>query len=85
MALQWFKSYLINRSFAVLYGECLLTLAPLNCGVPQGSIFLLFCFVVYTAFRIYFHFYADDTQTNKYVLTFVASGLNINGCVLSYF
>ncbi len=51
----------------------------------KGPFFSPSVFVVYTAFRIYFHFYADDTQTNKYVLTFVASGLNINGCVLSYF
>ncbi len=38
VALQWFKSYLSNRSFAVNVGEFLSTSAPLTSSVLQGSI-----------------------------------------------
>ncbi len=38
VAIQWFKSYLSNRSFAVNVGEFLSTSAPLTSSILQGSI-----------------------------------------------
>jgi len=37
-ALNWFKSYLLNRSFSVRMGECTSASTPLSCGLPQGSV-----------------------------------------------
>ncbi|KAF7651330.1 hypothetical protein LDENG_00112390 [Lucifuga dentata] len=49
-ALDWFISYLANRSFSVEIGETSSSRAPLFCGVPQGlfwapccSLFTCFC------------------------------------------
>ena len=37
-ALQWFRSYLANRSFSVMIGDLFSSQASLSCWVPQGSI-----------------------------------------------
>lgn len=37
-ALQWFRSYLANRSFSVMIGDLCSSQASLSCRVPQGSI-----------------------------------------------
>ena len=44
-ALDWFSSYLSDRTFSVLLGPYMSETAALSCGVPQGSVlgpFLLF-------------------------------------------
>jgi len=38
LALKWLKSYLTDRFQQVYYAKKLSNLAPITCGVPQGSI-----------------------------------------------
>ncbi len=37
-ALQWFSSYLTNRTFSIVTGDSSSSTTSLSCGVPQGSI-----------------------------------------------
>jgi hypothetical protein len=69
-ALNWFQSYLCNRSFKINLGSNLSSPHALKYGVPQGSVLGPILFSLYTAplldiFRqhdVSVHFYADDTQ-----------------------
>lgn len=38
IALQWFKSYLSNRSQVICYKETVSSKRNIKCGVPQGSV-----------------------------------------------
>ena len=70
VALEWFKSYLSNRSFSVSLGDACSSHAPLFFGVPQGSILGPLLFATYMLplgriiqrHNINFPLYADDTQ-----------------------
>ena len=70
MALNWFRSYLTNRSYAVMYGSNFSDVVQLVCSVPQGSILGPLLFLLYTAeledvaagMGVSIHMYVDDTQ-----------------------
>ena len=69
-ALQWFTSYLLNRSQRVSCDQNLSEKFNLQCGVPQGSCLGLLLFTIYASklfevIKNYLpqsHAYADDTQ-----------------------
>lgn len=66
--LQWFRSYLTERSFCVHVRAVESLVAHLTCGVRQGSIlglsffFFLFLGSSLQKHGVTFHFYADDIQ-----------------------
>ena len=69
-ALNWFHSYLTDRTQHVSLGGASSKSTALSCGVPQGSVLGPLLFRIYLlplglllrSLNISFHFYADDTQ-----------------------
>ena len=70
VALNWFKSYLSDRTFKVVVNGVSSSYCELSIGVPQGSILGPLLFIMYTRdvehvitkYGFSVHLYADDTQ-----------------------
>ena len=68
--LHWIKSFLTDRTQAVVFCGERSSVCRLNCGVPQGSVLGPLLFILYTAdviriagsMGLRVHCYADDTQ-----------------------
>ena len=69
-ALEWFKSFFINRTFQVEVRGSLSQPKCFNCGVPQGAINSPYYYSLYVSdlatalnnLNISYHFFADDLQ-----------------------
>ena len=70
VVLQWFRSYLSDRSFRVVLSTSTSFLVHLFCSVPQGSVLGPRMFILYMAdlaevvqnCQVNFHSFADDSQ-----------------------
>ena len=69
VVLQWFSSYLSDRTFQVVYGRSTSSVVIIVCSVPQGSVLGPCLFILYTtdvadvaaANDVNIHSYADDS------------------------
>ena len=70
VVLQWFRSYLHDRSYRVIYGGSTSAVIIIVCSVPQGSVLGPRLFIMYTAdlsevvkqHDVNINVFADDTQ-----------------------
>ena len=86
IALDWCKSYLLNRPLHVCIGNAISKPVILEYSVPQGSVLGPQWFTVYTSpvrdiilkYNLNYHVYADDTQL---YITFKSSQEPADSCI----
>ena len=86
IALDWCKSYLLNRPQHVCIGNAISKPVILDYSVPQGSVLGPQWFTVYTSpvrdiilkYNLNYHVYADDTQL---YITFKSSQQPADSCI----
>ena len=96
VVLQWFKSYISDRTQTVSIEGADSSSTPLRFGVPQGSVLGPVLFSMYTTplarvienHGFQYHFYADDTQlylsfNPKYPLELEDSIKSVENCIIS--
>ena len=89
--LQWFRSYLSDRSFRVVLDSNSSFVVHLFCSVPQGSVLGPRMFIMYTADladfvserQVNFHSFADNTQTYLHCLPSDVDSVvcQLGGCI----
>jgi len=88
VVIEWFSSYLTDRTFSVKRGSNTSQSFTLTCGVPQGSILGPLLYLLYVAelsdivlsLGISAHFYADDGQLYIAVKTSDVGTAKVNLC-----
>ena len=91
IVLDWFKSYLTERTQFVVIGGIESKKLPLQFGVPQGSVLGPILFTMYTfplgdiikENNSQYHMYADDTQLYQSACLGNIDGMveNVQGCI----
>ena len=77
IALDWFRSYLSNRTYTVTVLGGRSTERPLMTGVPQGSVLEPILSSMYTSHDLSYHLYEDDAHLCVTFKTTCSDDMNV--------